>query len=326
MKKLVTLLLISMMILTTTVFSFGAEVEENKPETLSLSGFSYEIHGKDIDETDDYTATLSYQQLDAEHIRVTIPIISGVLDKNINTILTYSSNNLYEGKLDDDTFLTLEMLENGKLILDVIKGNRVYAFGDNRRNPIENHIEELQNAETIKPEITPMYASGAVKTKSNSKVYTKMVWNPTRDNRLAIRVNTQGKQIGTTVQGVSVEGKVPSGYIVKSMNPTGANKDGALLSYIIGSVIKYIQLPPFPSAPIASCNGRSFKWTVNGVSYSWDKLADTSDSGNPDNPGAGFMFYLYLDNNTSTNPAPTGTISIRYRIVATGTFDATLSY
>lgn len=325
MKKTI-LLLICLMVLSTSIVSFGTEVNEEckNQKSLSLSGFAYDSNGQSIDKTDNYNVNLTYIKINEDEIQLRLGK-NNVMNKSKIIRLVKSSEALYYCIEPDGTTYNFEFLENGNVILDIIKNGKVYAFGKNRRYSIEQYIQSLMG-EKENPTISTRYAGGSVKTKSNSKVYTKMVWNPTRSNRLAIRVNTQGSQVATTVQVITVKGTVPSGYIVKSMNPTGANSSGALLSYIINNATKYVALPSIPVAPVSSCNGRSFSWTVNSLSTSWNKLNDTSDSGNPDNPGKGMMFYLYLDNNTTKNPAPTGTISIRYRITATGTFDATLSY
>ena len=333
MKRVIAILTALTLILASSACIFGAENGEKSVMTngneCSFSGFSYEIHGKQVDKTDDYNATMIYQVLDDDKIKVEISASAGIIKENLSMILLKSSENLYVGTLENGTTVNLEFLTNGQPILDIVKGDRVYAFGGDRRLAIESYITQLDReiARQGEPTIQPMYSGGTMKTASNSKVYMRAVWNPSKSNRLAIRVNTQGSQVGATVQSIQIKnGKVSSAYVVKSLNPTGANSSSNFvktLSYILDSVTYYVKLPSFTDKPVSSCSGNSFSFNVTGMGANWNDMNSTSNSTAGVN---GMMFYVFLDDNLSTKPNPTGTINIRYRIVATGSFDASLTF
>lgn len=328
MKRLVALIMILVMTLSTSAFVFADEiVDTGRTQTIELSGFSYDIQGKSIDETNNYNMEFEYE-VSYGNAEVKIPKIEGVTEAELETTLDEVAENTYSKTFDNGMCITLELIEGHGPILDIIQGDRVYAFGGDRREKVYAQIEDLKAVqESSRPTIQPMAAGGTMKTAKNSKVYMKAVWNPTKSNRLAIRVNTQGSQVAASVQGISIKnGKVPSVYVVKSLNPTGANTSANFvntLTYILNSTTFPIKLPSFSNTPVSSCSGNNFSFSVNGMSVAWDKLNSTSDSTSGTN---GMLFYVFLDDNLSTKPVPSGTISIRYRISATGTFDATLDF
>ncbi|MDL2218329.1 hypothetical protein LJC27_06685 [Christensenellaceae bacterium OttesenSCG-928-M15] len=312
-------------------FAASKESLDKEVRTIQLKGFSYSMDGRQIDQTNDLTLNVSYKLGDNPWLSIDGLNKLDILRKGNameRILLSEIGGNNYYGdiKLKDSVVgsVYLEMV-NGDPIIDVLINDRNYAFGGNRRTLVEKEMQKVAavNKEPSISEITPKAAAGIIFTKSNSKIYCQAAFNPSKSNRVDIRVHTKSNQVTTWVNRCVISGNVPPAYVIMSCNPAGlpagSSVDwGYVINLILGNQALALALPGQSARTLSTWANNRFTFDLNGNGVAWNDMHDSSGS-----KRKGFAGYIFLDHNGGT-PNISGSVKITYRVSLVGAFTETL--
>ncbi len=330
MKKFIAMLLTLIMCASLCVPAFAAEAGTQ----VSLSGFSYEMDGSRIDSKYDYTLNARVIE-GVDHIRLTNISVSPTSDKlNLPTEVTADkmNENTYSAEITGTGVSFIIEKYSDEYYIDITNDTECYSFGGDRLQKMVNLFAELANAANTEDELQDasqgieIMATGSERVLSKSKNGLKIeaFWNPNKKNRLAIRVNTTGTRVGEWVRRVRIrDGYVPSGCVIKSVNPTGINTKSdfsVVLSYIFNLLNFNIAVPSFSTVTsVSSTYGNTFTFDLSPY-VAWNSL-NYSTSTN----AKGMLMYLYMDDD-DIKPVPHGKLVITEHVAATGNIDVSLSF
>lgn len=336
-KRMISIFLVLLLGVMIIVPAGAAEVEVLYEEhNMILHGFSYSTDGKNIDSSYLFEIKVDIEVLEE---KAYLSVISGPEELDCTQLTLIELEKCIEGLYYQDVgggiSVYLEYVGETALI-DIIVGDRAYAFGGDRLEKVRNYITSTtqhMNAGdningTVEQAEVNATATGLVKSKSTSSMRYAAYWNPTRSNRLYLLVNTVGTRYGEWVSGVKITGgSVPSSYVIVGANPTGSNSSGAndvlsVIDFLINSTTSFaVYMPSVSGTQMSTINGNKFTFNLQ-LYYPWNSLNYTGSS--TVNQSNGIAMYLFLDHN-GVKPIPTGTLILTTHVAATGTFTQSMA-
>ena len=279
-KRMITTFLVLCLSISFVLPVGAANFPDKETETISLEGFSYNSDGSNIDEEYRYTvvADVSVEENSAFVSLKDVPDELSQYDLS-EIELKKLDDNIYNQKLNDNIDVYLEKM-NDCTILDVVVKDRVYAFGGERLDKVNEYVKtqksdsiEKKDFSSINPDtsISPMAtATGRVKAITHENIWFQAYWNPTNSNRLALLVNTVGERYGEWVSGIQItNAQVPNSYVIVSTNPSGNITGGngnfiSALTFLLNTR-QYLKvwLPSYSGRPVSSTNANKFQFNLD---------------------------------------------------------------
>ena len=335
-KRMMSMALCLCMALSLAVPAGAVNLSKPENETLTLKGFSYNMDGSNIDKDYSYTVDADVV-IDGESAYVSIEDAPDELAKYDlpNLEMEKIDDTAYIHRLNDDVEVFLEKTETDSTLLDIIVNDRAYAFGGDRLDKVTEFIETKNSNTTpdvvsIDPgtSISPRATNaGRVISILHKKILFQAYWDPAKNNKLYMIVNTKGSYytdapLTSVVTGLKFEnGKVPSSYDIVATNPSGSTGSNSnfenFYQFLVNTLSPVkIFLPTYTPATKSSADANTFTFNLD-FQASWESLNGTANERN------GIGMRLFLDHN-GVSPVPSGKITLSIRVTATGYFTETM--
>lgn len=325
-KRIFCLVMSVLMCIVLCIPTFAYDIAIHKSDnslqnTISLSGFSYNKMTKQVSKDYQYQIKALVNVNDFEPQLSITDAPEGFQNELTDLTLDKIANNIYQTHISSQKYVTLDMT-TGQPLIDLVNGDKVYAFGGNRLSKISEYMERTKR-EYVNPKVMTrsIRRSGSfnIKTVESKFIRFQAFWDTTKSNKLSLRVNSLGEDYGAGVliTGIRVKGYVPESYVIVGANPTGINTKpnfAATMSYLVslGSPVT-IYIPEFSSdTSISSLNQNHFELDLD-VGVKWDDFIYESGS-----EANGMLMHLFMDHNGET-PYPSGTVDFDVHIAGFGT-------
>lgn len=326
-RRFIAFLCVAVTIACQMSFAFADTMNETD---ILLAGFSYSMDGSEIESECRYSMSATAYEY-ADRLELVNPVLLfGEQELPFPSRVTLEKQNesMFSTYIP---WLNLSMIietNHSEYYIDVFSEEVCIALGGHRSERIANYFEKRTVIDTVDDSVLssvePMYAANNLFTKTTGMLRLQAIWEPSKSNRIALRVNTMQGDAGEWVTRIRInDGYVPSSYVIASANPTGinTNKDFTqVLSYILNRVEYNIFIPSFNSVTsVSTTNGNKFSFDISTNVKLSDMRYKEGTSAN------GMLFYLFLDHN-GVNPTPHGSLVVTTHVTAYGTMTYNLKF
>lgn len=301
---------------TSAVFAENASSSE-QPAVVTLDGISYDMSGSNGIDNKAYSIAAQYSIINNSAV-ISISSLDGSNASLRNVRLTKSLPGTFMGNVDEDTSVVLDMT-SGSPLVDVLHDGKAYAFGggEKRQAKIRAELSKLSTGNVVS---TNMRASrsGARQIKDvSSDLYNMPIsFNPINSNKVEFVLQTKTYKPATFVTYVKIkDGYVntgSSGVSILGVNPTGSSSGinwRQTIEDVLVSLIPFdIFIPAYDGGSKGAYGGNSF-WFNLGMNVPWNEMQGKNAT----------VMRVYLDQNPSHLDV-TGTLTVSYRVSATGSF------